>query len=229
MIPSSPRRALVFTIVSSALYFGPDLLMPRAWSASADYDFYYACYQSALVVVAFWFSPAICRSMVVRKLDSETIIGRAGESICNLPLTIFDHPVPFVLTAGLLPAQCEIFLSKGFTDRLTLPGRRFLLARATTHGSWIQRLGAFVPALLFAWFFPGIPDSLKAWLDMAAFLGLWLLLHWGLELSVDRAAARLCGAGAIDGLRDLLAVTNPHNSRLTTQPPPGWRVRAVRG
>lgn len=222
MIPSSPRRTLIFTIVSSFVYFGPDFLVPKAWTTSSSYEFYYACYQSALVIIAFWFSPSICHWLVLRKANL------AGTET-KLPITIFDHPAPFILTAGMLPRHCEIFLSSGLANRVTPLGIRFLIARAVTHGTALHRLGAFIPALAFAWIFPGIPDSLKDWLNMFVFLALWLIIHWGLELNVDRSAATQLGSESAGALRDVLAVTNPHNRWLTTQPPLAWRLWVVRG
>ncbi len=221
MIPSSPRRTLIFTLVSSLLYVGPDFLMPTAWTGIRSYEFYYACYQSALVVAAFWFSPSICQWLVLRRMDPEG-------ARSTLPITIFDHPAPFILTAGLMPRHCEIFLSTGLADRLTPLGKRFLIARAAIHGAPTHRLGAFIPALSFAWFFPGIPDSLNAWLNMLGFLALWLIIHWCLELSVDQSAAKLLGSESTKALRDLLAATNPRNSWLTIQPPLMWRFRVVK-
>jgi Zn-dependent protease with chaperone function len=235
MIPSSPRRTLLFILLSSLAYFGPDLLVPTVWAHGSTYVVLSAFYQSALVVAGFWLGPAICRTLVVREIGQGSLLATTEKERSDLidkrltvpPVVLFDHPAPFVLTAGLLPERCEVFLSVGLANRLSPAGVKFLLARAAVHASVRHRLGALLPVLFFTVLLPDDPKSVSTWLAACGFLIIWLMVHWAFELDVDRCAARVMGGGAADALRDVLAVTNPRADWLTTQPPLAWRLRAV--
>ena len=235
MIPSSPHRTWVFLIVSSLVYFGPDLLVPAAWAHTHAYLVLSALYQGMLVVLGFWFGPALCRALVVSAIGTPALHaaierGRAGLETAGLaapPILLFDHAMPFVLTAGLLPRQCVVFVSTGLASKLTPSGLQFLLARAAAHATLRHRLAALLPLLAFTML---LPDDLKApvtWLETGGFLLLWLMVHWAFELDADRFAARAAGAGAGDALRESLAITQPHPAWLSTHPPLRWRLRAV--
>ena len=138
MIPSSPRRTLLFMLLSSLAYFAPDLLAPAAWAHSSAYPVLSTVYQCVLVVAGFWLGPAICRILVVREIGQgslfETIekqrAGLINKKLTVPPVVLFDHPAPFILTVGLLPNRCEVFLSAGLANRLSAGGVKFLLARA---------------------------------------------------------------------------------------------------
>ncbi|MHB0974146.1 MAG: M48 family metalloprotease [Thiobacillus sp.] len=236
MIPSTPRRTWLFLIASSLAYFGPDLLVPAAWAHTHAYLVGSAFYQGLLVVLGFGFGPALCRAMAVgptgtSALDAAIEQGRAGLKAAGLavpPVTRFDHAMPFVLTAGLLPRQCAVFVSTGLATRLTPSALQFLLARAAVHATLRHRLAALLPLLVFT-VLP--PDGLKSpatWIETGGFLFLWLMVHWAFELDADRCAARAVGAGAGDALREGLAISHPHPAWFSTHPPVRWRLRAVR-
>lgn len=235
MIPSSPRRTWLFLIASSLAYFGPDLLVPAAWAHTHAYLVGSALYQGMLVVLGFGFGPALCRAMAVSPIGTSALNaaiegGRADLKAAGLavpPVLLFDHAMPFVLTAGLLPGQCEVFVSTGLASQLTPSGLQFLLARAAVHATLRHRLTALLPLLIFTVF---LPDDLKSpvtWIETGGFLLLWLMVHWAFELDADRCAARAVGAGADDALREGLAITHPYPTWLSTHPPLRWRLRAV--
>jgi len=237
MIPSSPRRTLLFLFASSLAYFGPDMVVPAAWAHRGSYLLVSAIYQGALLVAGFWFGPGICRALVLREVVTGPLplaIRQAqaalhGGGLSVPPIVLFEHPALFVITAGLRPNRCAVFLSAGLAARLGPPTLQYLLARAAVHATWPQRLGALVPALIFTVL---LPDDLKVfttWLELGGFLILWLLVHWGLELDVDRRAAGGMATGATEALRELLAVTHSRAGWVTLQPPLAWRLRAVRG
>jgi len=236
MIPSSPRRTWLFLIASSLAYFGPDLLVPAAWAHTHAYLVGSALYQGMLVVLGFGFGPALCRALAVSPagasaLDAAIERERAGLKAAGLagpPVTLFDHAMPFVLTAGLLPRQCEVFVSTGLASRLTPSGLQFLLARAAVHATLRHRLAALLPLLAFTVLLPDDLKSPAAWLETGGFLLLWLMVHWAFELDADRCAAGAMGAGAGDALREGLAIGPPHPAWLSTHPPLRWRLRAVR-
>ncbi|MGE5320827.1 MAG: M48 family metalloprotease [Hyphomicrobiaceae bacterium] len=236
MIPSSPRRTWLFLLASSLAYFGPDLLVPAAWAHTALYLRLSAVYQGALVVLGFWFAPAICRSMAASTLAANPLHaaleqGQAGLADAGLPqppVQLFDHAMPFVLTAGLVPSQCEVFVSTGLVSRLSPAGLKFLLARAATHATLRQRLAALLPLLAFTVVLPDDLKSLATWVATGGFLLLWLMLHWLFELDADRSAARALGPEAVDALQEWLAVSQAHPAWLSAHPPVRWRVRAVR-
>lgn len=235
MIPSTPRRTWLFLIASMLAYFGPDLLVPSTWAHTPRYLVGSALYQGMLVVLGFAFGPALCRAMAVSPVSASFLAeaierARAGLRTAGLdgpPVRLFEHAMPFVLTAGLLPRQCEIFVSTGLASRLTPSGLQFLLARAAVHASLRHRLAALLPLLVFTMLLPD-PVSPATWLATGAFLLPWLMLHWAFELDADRCAARAVGAGAADALREGLAVTHPHPGWLSPHPPLRWRLRAVR-
>lgn len=236
MIPSSPRRTWLLLLASSLAYFGPDLLVPAAWAHTSLYLTLSAVYQGMLVVLGFWFGPAICRALAVSTIATGPLHAAveresAGVSIAGLPrppVLLFEHAMPFVLTAGLLPSNSEVFVSSGLVSRLTPAGLKFLLARAAIHATMRHRLAALLPVLAFTVLLPDDLKSVATWLETGGFLLLWLMLHWIVELDVDRAAARAVGGDATDALCEWLAVTAVHPAWLTTHPPVAWRLRAVR-
>jgi Zn-dependent protease with chaperone function len=235
MIPSSPRRTWLALLLSCLFYFGPDLLVPSAWSQTSTYTLLYGAYLGSLVVLGFWFGPMICHALAVSTIRTGPLydaIERAKTSMKDTrpvkpPVTLFDHMMPFVLTAGLLPKRSEVFISSGLTSQLTSHGLEFVLARATAHATLRHRLVAFLPILIFTVFLPDDMKSISTWLIGSGFLALWLMLHWIFELDADRCAARVVGDSAADALREWLTVTNPHSTWLTTHPPLTWRLRAV--
>lgn len=235
MIPSSSRRTWVFLILSSIALWGPDLVVPSAWQHQPAYLLVSNVYQSFLVVAGFWFGPAICRAMVVGEVKAGPVhdaicqaldeIGR-DRSIRRLPITLFEHPQPFILTAGMLPSQCEIFISTELARRLGPDGLRFQIARATAHGLLPQRLVALIPVLLLTVLFP---DGFN-WTTLmysVIFLVAWLAMHWFFELQTDRQAARMLGVDASVGLAELLAATGGMAGKLSMHPPLRWRVHAI--
>ena len=236
MIPSSPRLTWLFLIASSLAYFGPDLLVPAAWAHTHAYHVGSALYQGMLVVLGFGFGPALCRAMAVSPADASALLAaieqeRAGLKTAGLavpPVLLFDHAMPFVLTAGLLPRQCEVFVSTGLATRLTPSALQFLLARAAVHATLHHRLAALLPLLIFTVLLPDDLKSPATWIETGGFLLVWLMVHWAFELDADRCAARAVGAGADDALREGLAISHPHPTWLSTHPPLRWRLRAVR-
>jgi Zn-dependent protease with chaperone function len=235
MIPSSPRRTWLFLLISCALFFGPDLLAPAAWSGTVAYRTLSTAYQGLLVILGFWLGPAICRALVVRRVNAGPVHEALEAAVRTLgdagwrpaPITLADHPMPFVLTAGLLPSRVEVFLSSGLARRLSEPGLRFLLARALAHGSWPHRLADVLPVLAFTVWVPDEPAGLGSWLALAVGLLLWLALHWAFELAADRRAGRVLGSLAASALREVETATRTPLSRLIPHPPLRWRIRAV--
>ena len=241
MIPSSPRRTWVFLLLSSLAFFGPGLLAPVAWEKQATYLLLSNLYQGMLVVAGFWYGPAICKALVVRALVTGSLRQGVDRSLAELherkvpvrlaeiPITLVEHATPFIVTAGLLPGQSQVFLSSGLVEHLGINGLRFLLARALVHSSLSQRLAALLPVLVFAVMFTDIPSDVMAWFRLAGFLGGWLVVHWFFELRVDRQAAQAMGPGATEGLREMLAANDTHIPWLSVHPPTRWRLRMVGG
>ena len=233
MIPSSPRRTWALLLVIVLLLWLPSLLTPDALEEQPTYLLANTLYQCALVVVLFWFGPALSNAMVLSEpcdgaarqtLDqaSADLEGRPGLAT-RLPVTLFEHFQPFILTAGLLPQHCRIYVSTTLVEEIGPAGLRFTLARAHLHGGWGHRLVAFVPVLLLTAFFPDLSDW-RGWLVLAPLLAIWLALHWWIELQTDRQVARILGADAAEGLRETLAAPVPG---AFLQPPPNWRARAI--
>lgn len=236
MIPSSPRRTWLFMLASSLAYFGPDLLVPAVWAHTSLYLTLSAVYQGMLVVLGFWFGPAICRALAVSMVVTGPLraaverewTGLSDAGLRSPPVLLFEHTMPFVLTAGLLPSHSEVFVSSGLVSRLTPAGLKFLLARTAVHATLRHRLAAILPVLVFTVLLPDDLKSVATWLETGGFLLLWLMLHWIVELDADRTAARAVGTGATDALRDWLAVTTAYPAWLTMHPPLAWRLRAAR-
>lgn len=242
MIPSSPRRTWAFLLASLALYFAPDLLTPEAWQLGARYLVLSAAYQGALVLLGFAYAPAICRALVLVEIRLEPPRAAVDTALAALndtrrappPVVLAAHPLPFVLTAGLWPKRCEIFISSGLVARLSPAGLRFLLARAVAHASPRQRLAAVLPILVLTVLIPD-PKDWISWLELFACMALWLPFHWLFELDADRRAARMLGAASgngeagEDGLRDACAATASPLGWLTPHPPLRWRLRAIGG
>lgn len=240
MIPSSPRRTWQFLLFSCLAFWGPDLLVPDAWSKNETYVLLSTLYQEALVVAGFWYGPVICRALVVREVTEgplrQTVEWTLSElhkshgaavRLAEIPVTLADHPGSFIFTAGLLPRQSCIFLSSGLTVRLGIHGLRFLLARALVHGCLSQRLAALLPVLILTLVLSDTPQGLMAWLGLFGFLTGWLALHWLFELRADREAARAMGQGAAAGLREVLAATAAPGAWLFVHPPLRWRLHMV--
>jgi hypothetical protein len=233
MIPSSPRRTWQFLAVTLLLYYAPDLLLPAAWNHA--HTSLGNAYQGVLVLLGFAYAPAICRAMVLREVVSGPLRSLADRVMADLrrdgrrlpPLLIAEHASPFVLTTGLLPGRCQVFLSSALAARLSPSGLGFLLARAAAHATWPQRLVAFLPVLAFTVLVPDDPKGLTTWLALAGFLLLWLLLHWLFELLADRQAAAMLGSAAAAGLREVHAATTAPLRGLSLGPPLRWRLRVV--
>jgi hypothetical protein len=234
LIPSTPRRTWIFLLTSSLAFFGPDLLVPAAWAANPTYLLISTTYQLILVLVWFWFGPVICKALVVWEINAGPLRVAVDLALAaqrrvgtEMPITLAAFPVPFIVTAGLFPAQCQIFLSSAVVERLGADGLRFLLARALAHGGWHQRMVALLPLLAFTAFLPDTPTSPSAWLTLAGVLVGWLGVHWLFELHADRVAARVLGTNAMVGLSEVLAVTASPLGWLSLQPPLRWRRRVV--
>ena len=239
MIPSSPKRTWLFLLLTLLAFYAPGMLVPEAWDNNATWLLAYSFYQSAVVVIGFWYGPAICHALVVERVvdgylrqavdDTLAAFQQGNEPVrlAELPVTLFNYPTPFIVTVGLLPRQSEVFLSSDMVKNLGANGRRFLLARALVHGSWPHRLASLLPVLALTLLLPGTPVDVVAWLELAGFLAGWLVLHWFFELRVDRQAAVAMGVGAIEGLRELLVVTAPPVAWLTLHPPVRWRLQQV--
>lgn len=236
MIPSTPRRTLLFLGATLLLYFAPDLL-PAAWRHATLYPLLTSLYLGGLVLLGFGFGPAICRALVVREIDEGPLRTSVDRVLMSLreqgrsppPVLLAEHAAPFVLTAGLLPKRCQVFVSSALAGRLSPNGLRFLLARAAAHASLPQRLAALLPILVFTVLVPDDPVGLTTWLALGGLLPLWLLLHWLSELDADRRAARRMGMGAREGLLEVLAASASPLDKLTPHPPLRWRLRAVSG
>ncbi len=239
MIPSSPRRTWIFLLVSSLAFYGPGLFAPAAWNKNATYLLLYTLYQGALVVAWFWCGPAICRALVVKRvvagplreaLDNtlaELYKGKGRVKLAEIPVILAEYSAPFIVTAGLLPGQSQVFISSALAEQLGINGLRFLLARALVHGSLPQRLAALLPVLVMTVMFPDTPWDAMAWLCSAGFLVCWLAIHWFFELRADRQAAQALGLGAEEGLREILVANASPISWLSVQPPVRWRSRMV--
>lgn len=233
MIPSSPRRTWIFLIVSTLVFFGPDLVVPETMAHDPTYLSLYGLYQGVLIVAFFGFGPALCRAMVIAELTAGPLRAaldqaKAGlRGVPDLPVTLVEHQAPFIVTAGLLPAQSAVFLSSETVAGLGPLGLRFLLARALAHGGPGQRLAAVLPILLLTLLWPDDYSALSTWLFLAAFSAAWLAVHWTFELRADRAAARAMGDGAELGLAEMLASGGGALAGLSMQPPLRWRLRAV--
>jgi hypothetical protein len=245
MIPSSARRTLIFLLLSVVVFWGPDWLVPAAWQNDATYLLASNLYQGLLVIAGFWFGPALCRAMVVDEVSAgplrqaidqildelntaELNTQATRRSLAILPVTLVDHPQPFIVTAGLLPSQCEVFLSTGQAFPLGPAGLRFLLARAMVHGDVSQRMASMIPVLLLTVWFPDTLDWVTALTVAGCCLG-WLALHWAVELRVDAKAARVIGPQAMAGLREVIAATAPAASTLSLHAPAAWRLKACQG
>jgi Zn-dependent protease with chaperone function len=232
MIPSSPRRTWWFIGITCLLYFGPDLLLPEIWRHAPLYLLWSDLYLGVLALLGFVYAPAICRAMVEEEVMAGPRRERVDGALASLnrrppPLVLVEQVAPFVLTAGLLPSHCQVFVSSALVDKLSAPGLRFLCARAAAHATWRQRMAAFLPVLAFTVLLPDDPAALATWLATAGFLALWLPLHWAFELDADRQAARSMGEGAEQGLRELLAASASPLEKFTPHPPLRWRLRAV--
>jgi hypothetical protein len=245
MIPSSARRTLIFLLLSVVVFWGPDWLVPAAWEHDASYLLVSNLYQGLLVIAGFWFGPALCKAMVVDEVSAgplrqaidqilvelntaELNTQATAHSLAVLPVTLVNHPQPFIVTAGLLPSQCQVFLSTGQACRLGPAGLRFLLARAMVHGDVSQRMASMIPVLLLT---VGFPNTLN-WVTSLTLAGCclgWLALHWYFELRVDAKAARVIGPQAIEGLREVIAATATAANTLSLHAPTGWRLKACQG
>lgn len=233
MIPSSNRRTWVFILLSSLAFWGPGLVAPSSLQHQPNYLLLSSAYQSLLVIAGFWFGPAICRAMVVGEVTAgpgyeaiRRIADDLGRTTRRLPITLFEHQHPFVLTAGMLPAQCEIFITTELVRHLGPSGLRFQIARAMVHGTVLQRTVALVPVLLLTVLFPDSFDWAST-ANLAIFLVAWLVVHWLSELLVDRQAARMLGADALTGLGELLTATGDLAGKFSLHPPAQWRMRAI--
>ena len=241
MIPSSPRRTWIFLLASSLAFFGPDFLAPAAWGKQATYLLLSSLYQGALVVAGFWYGPVICRALVVKEVATgplrqavdrtlaELRNGKGHVQLAGIPVTLAEFSAPFIVTAGLLPGQSQVFLSSTLAQRLGINGLRFLLARALVHGCLSQRLAALLPVLVMTVMLPDTPSDAMVWLGLAGFLVGWLGMHWFFELRADRQAALAMGPGAAVGLRDVLAANVMPLRWLSMQPPIRWRLHMVAG
>ncbi|MGO9446710.1 MAG: M48 family metalloprotease [Thiobacillaceae bacterium] len=235
MIPSSPKRTWWSLILSSLAYFGPDLCVPAVWAHTPTYIVLSNLYQGTLVVLGFWFGPAICRALMVHEIRMGPLYactereqaGLRAAGLAEPPIVLFDHAAPFVLTVGLVPKRCAVFISTGLVSRMTPLALKFLLARAAVHAALRHRLAALLPMLVFTVLLPDDLKSVSTWLVGGGFLILWLMMHWFFELDADRCAARAVGGDARAALREWLLATNPHPAWLTPHPPLKWRLRAV--
>ena len=228
-----------FLVLSIVAFYLPAWLLPAALQKSATYVFLNDAYQLLLVIAGFWYGPALCRALVLKRMDEGVLRERVdlaltelrsslpGGRLPALPVLLFDYPASFILTIGLLPTRSEIFLSSGFTRSLGDDGLRFLLARALAHGKFSQRCAAVLPVLVLT-LMPGMPASWREWLALLSFLLAWLLLHWIFELLADRAAARRLGAGAEIGLREILAASAPTPGGISLRAPLSWRLYVLK-
>lgn len=241
MIPSSPKRTWLFLLLTMLAFYGPGMLVPETWDKNTTWLLLYSFYQSAVVLIGFWYGPAICHALVVERIvdgplcqavdDTLEVLhqGKGQVRLAELPVTLFNYPTPFIVTVGLLPQHSEVFLSSDLVDKLGVNGRRFLLARALVHGNWPQRLASLLPVLALTLLLPGTPTDALAWLELAGFLAGWLVVHWFFELRADRQAAVAMGAGATEGLQEMLAATAPPVAWLSLHPPIRWRLQRVTG
>lgn len=241
MIPSSPKRTWIFLLLSSLAFYLPGLLAPAAWDKNATWLLLSSLYQGALVVAGFWYGPAICRALIVKEVVAgplrqavdRTLAELRGSNghveLAEIPVTLAEYPVPFIVTAGLLPGQSQVFLSSALAERLGINGLRFLMARALVHSKLSQRLAALLPVLVLTVMLPDTPSNVLAWVELAGFLLGWLAIHWFFELRADHKAAQALGPGAAEGLREILLATATHAAWLSVQPPLRWRLNMVAG
>jgi len=239
MIPSSPRRTWIFLLVSSLAFYGPGLFAPAAWDKNATYLLLYNLYQGVLVMAWFWYGPAICRALVVKKVAigplrqavdwalAELHKSKGHVQLAEIPVILAEYSAPFIVTAGLLPGQSQVFISSALAEQLGINGLRFLLARALVHSSLSQRLAALLPVLVLTVMFPDTPWDVTTWLGSAGFLVCWLAIHWFFELRADRQAAQALGLGAEEGLREVLVANASPVGWLSVQPPVRWRLHMV--
>jgi len=239
MIPSSPSRTWIFLLLSSLAFYLPGLLAPAAWDKNTTWLLISSLYQGALVIAGFWYGPAICRALVVKTVVAgplrqavdltlaELRKGKGHVKLAGMPVTLAEYPLPFIVTAGLLPRQSQVFLSSALAERLERDGLRFLLARALVHGGLTQRLAALLPVLALTVMLPDTPSDALAWLGLTGFLLGWLVLHWFFELRADRQAAQALGPVAAEGLQQVLLASAAHASWLSVQPPIRWRLYTV--
>jgi hypothetical protein len=235
VIPSSPRRTWALLLGIVLILWLPSLLVPAALEEHPTYLLANTLYQCVLIIAMFWFGPALCNAMVVSEprdgparlavdLAMADLDNRPDISAIRLPVTLFEHFQPFILTAGLLPRHSRVYLSSAFAEETGPAGLRFSLARAMIHGEWGDRLALFIPVLLLTAFFPDLSDW-RGWLVLIPVLALWLAVHWWFELRADRKVARILGADAAEGLRETLAASVPG---AFLHPPPRWREQAIR-
>lgn len=234
VIPSSPRRTWTLLLGIILLLWLPSLLAPAALEEHPAYLLANTIYQCVLVFAMFWFGPALCDAMVVsepRDGPARLAVDQAMADLYRrpgiramLPVTLFEHFQPFILTAGLLPMHSRVYVSSTFAEETGPAGLRFMLARAMVHGEWGHRLASFVPVMLLTAFFPDLSDW-RGWLMLIPLLALWLALHWWFELQADRKVALILGADAAEGLQEALVAPVPG---AFLQPPPHWREQAIR-
>ena len=239
MIPSSPRRTWIFLLASSLAFLAPSLLVPAAWDKNVTYLLLSNLYQGALVVAGFWYGPVICRALVVKEIVAGPLRQTVDCTLAELhkskgyvhltetPVNLAEYLAPFIVTAGLLPGQSQVFLSSALVERLGINGLRFLLARALVHGRLSQRLAALLPVLILTVILPDTPSDTRAWLGLAEFFAGWLVIHWLFELRADHQAAQAVGNGAAMGLREILAANVTPIGWLSMQPPIRWRLHMV--
>lgn len=239
MIPSSPLRTWIFLLVSSLAFMAPGFLVPAALEKNATYLLFSNIYQGALVVAGFLYGPAVCRALVVKEVVTgslrqavDCILAELYKSkghvpLVEMPITLVEYSAPFIVTAGLLPQQSQVFLSSALVERLGVNGLRFLLARALVHGGLSQRLAALLPVLILTVILPDTPSNTMAWLGLAEFLLGWLVVHWLFELRADRQAAQVVGRGAAVGLREVITAHAAPVGWLSVQPPIRWRLYMV--
>lgn len=240
MIPSSARRTLIFLLLSVLVFMWLDWVVPTAWAHDATYPLVSNLYQGLLVFAGFWFGPGLCKAMVVDEVSAgplhqsidqildELNTQATAYSLAVLPVTLVDHPQPFIVTAGLLPSQSQVFLSTAQAVRLGPVGLRFLLVRAMVQGDVSQRMASLIPVLLLTAGFPNTLDWLTS-LYLAGYCLGWLSLHWYIELRVDAKAARIMGPKAIEGLREVIAATATVANKLSLHAPTRWRLKACQG
>jgi hypothetical protein len=240
MIPSSPKRTLIFLMLSSLAFYVPSLLAPASWDKNATYVLLSSLYQAFLVLAGFWYGPAICRALIVTEgvdgplrvsVDATlaALHNQRGQ-LANIPVVLVEYPASFIVTAGFLPQHSQIFISSNMVERLGADGLRFVLARALVHSNWSQRLVTILPVLILTVMLPDTPSDIRDWFSLGGFLLGWLVLHWSFELWVDHQAAQAMGAGeAAQGLREFLAGTANPAGWLTLHPPVRWRLHIVAG
>jgi hypothetical protein len=234
MIPSTPRRTLLFLLLSTAVFFVPDWLVPEPWKQTTAYKTLDAFYLGMVILTGFALGPWMGRLMMIGEVASGPVRVAIDQALGTLygeqegppAVRVFEHRDPFVLTAGLWPRQCEVFLSTGMVMRHGMAGLRFLLARAKVHATLPHRLAAVVPVLLLTVAVPDTPQGAADWGLLAVILLGWLGVHWVSELWVDRQAAALMGPDARIGLVELLHATSSRRPAFTLLPA-RWRERQM--